>query len=69
MISAQLAALTNKVAIYGWQQTNGVAIQPLYLGHTTTWVDYSQCIRLISQTMLVNGEKKSVAEVLTDPKL
>jgi hypothetical protein len=69
VISARLAAVTNKVAIYGWHQTNGVAIQPLYLGHVSWWVDYSQCIRLISRTMLVNGERKTVAEILADPEL
>jgi hypothetical protein len=69
VISARLASVTNKVAIYGWHQTNGVPIQPLYLGHVWWWVDYSQCVRLVSQTMLVDGEKKSVAEVLADPKL
>ena len=69
VISARLAEATNKVAIYGWHRTNGVPIQPLYLGHVWWWVDYSQCIRLVSQTMLVNGERKSIAEVLADPKL
>ena len=69
VISARLASVTNKVAIYGWHQTNGLPIQPLYLGHVWWWVDYSQCIRLVSQSMLVNGEKKSVADVLADPKL
>jgi len=69
VLSARLAGVTNKVAIYGWHQTNGVPIQPLYLGHVATWVDYSQCVRLVSQTMLVNGEKKSVAAILADPKL
>ena len=69
VISARLAGVTNKVAIYGWHQTNGLPIQPLYLGHVWSWVDYSQCIRLVSQSMLVNGERKSVAEVLADPKL
>ena len=69
VISARLASATNKVAIYGWHQTNGLPIQPLYLGHVWSWVDYSQCIRLVSQSMQVNGEKKSVAEILADPKL
>lgn len=69
VISARLVSVTNKVAIYGWHQTNGLPIQPLYLGHVWSWVDYSQCMRLVSQSMLVNGEKKSVAEVLADPKL
>jgi hypothetical protein len=69
VISARLAAVTNRVAIYGWHQTNGVAIQPLYLGHMASWVDYSQGSRLISRTMLVNGERKTVAEILADPEL
>jgi hypothetical protein len=69
VISARLAGVTNKVAIYGWHQTNGLPIQPLYLGHVSSWVDYSQCVRLVSQSMLVNGEKKSIAEVLADSKL
>jgi hypothetical protein len=69
VISARLAGVTNRVAIYGWHQTNGVPIQPLFLGHTAAWVDYSQCVRLISQSMLVNGEKKTVVEVLADPGL
>jgi hypothetical protein len=69
VIAARLAAVTNKVAIYGWHQTNGTPIQPLYLGHVSWWVDYSQCSRLISQSMIVNGENKSVAAVMADPKL
>jgi len=69
VISARLAGVTNKVAIYGWHQTNGIPIQPLYLGHASSWVDYSQGTRLVSQSMLVNGEKKSVAAVLADPRL
>lgn len=69
VISARLAGAPGKLAIYGWHQTNGVPIQPLYLGHAWWWVDYSQSTRLVWQTMFVNGQKKSVAEVLADPKL
>ena len=68
VISRRLAVATNNVAIYGWHRTNGVPIQPLYLGHAWWWVDYSQCIRLVSNTMIVNGKEKSVAEVLAGPK-
>ena len=68
VISPRLAVATNNIAIYGWHRTNGVPIQPLFLGHAWWWVDYSQCIRLVSNTMLVNGKKKSVREVLTNPK-
>ena len=69
VISAKLAAAPGKVAIYGWHRTNGVPIQPLYLGHTNTWVDYSQCIRLAQQAMLLNGTNTTINEVLRDPKL
>jgi hypothetical protein len=67
VISARLASVTNRVAIYGWHQTNGAPIQPLYLGHTASWVDYSHGIRLVQKKMMVNGETKTVAEVLADP--
>ena len=69
VISQRLTVSTNNIAIYGWERTNGVPIQPLYLGHAWWWVDYSQCIRLVARTMFVNGKGKSVAEVLGDPKL
>jgi len=69
VISTGLSTVTNKVAIYGWHRTNGEAIQPLYLGHVSWWVDYSQCIRLVSRWTIVNGEMKTVPEVLADPKL
>jgi len=68
VISPKLAALPGKVAIYGWHQTNGVPIQSLYLGHTDTWVDYSQCSRLVQEQMTVNGHAKMVSEILADPK-
>ena len=69
VISAKLASVPGKVAIYGWHQTNGVPIQPLYLKHIASWVDYSQCTRLVQQGMTVNGLPKTVAEVLADPTL
>ena len=69
VISARLASVTNRIAIYGWHRANGAPIQPLYLGHVSWWVDYSQCIRLVSKDMLLNGEKRSVPDVLADPKL
>jgi hypothetical protein len=69
VICPQLAGAPGKVAIYGWHQTNGAAIQPLYLGHAASWVDYSQCIRLVQQNMILNGATTTVAQVLADPTL
>jgi hypothetical protein len=69
VITAKLATAPGKVAIYGWHQTNGVPIQPLYLKHTAAWVDYSQCTRLVQQAMVVDGASNTVAGVLADPNL
>jgi hypothetical protein len=69
IICPQLAESPGKVAIYGWHKTNGVAIQPFYLGHAASWVDYSQCIRLVQQQIMLNGATSTVAHVLADPKL
>lgn len=69
VISTRLATTTNQVAIYGWHRPDGKPIQPLYLGHTTAWVDYSHGIRLVHQEMDVNGEPMNITNVLKDPKL
>lgn len=55
------------VVIYGWQQTNGAAIQPLYNGHAQTWADYSHGIRLVQEAMTIDGAPATVSEVLTNP--
>ena len=69
VITAKLEAAPGKVAIYGWHQTNGIPIQPLYLKHAAAWVDYSQCTRLVQQEMLVNGQTQSITQVLANPSL
>jgi hypothetical protein len=69
VISAQLADRPGKVAIYGWHQLNGQPIQPLYLGHEITYVDYSHGIRLVRQIMLIDGEPRCIQDVLKDPQL
>ncbi len=69
VIADSLPSAPGKVAIYGWHRTNGAPIQPLYLGHTATWVDYSQCIRLVQNAGMLNGTNTTIAEVLADPQL
>lgn len=67
VITAKLANLTNRVAIYGWHRTNGQPIQPLYVGHSAAWADYSHGIRLVQQSLRVNGAATTVTKVLADP--
>lgn len=54
----------NRVAIYGWHKTNGQAIQSLYTGHVNWYVDYSHGIRLVYQTIWVNGKAMNYKTVL-----
>ncbi len=69
VIANAVFAKEGKVAIYGWHKRDGRPIQPLYTGHTSNWVDYSHGIRLIRRRMTVNGQDKTIDEVLADPKL
>jgi hypothetical protein len=69
VIATKVFAAPGKVAIYGWHQVDGKPIQPLYIGHTAAWVDYSHGLRLVQRRMTVDGEPKTIDEVLADPRL
>jgi hypothetical protein len=58
-----------RIAIYGWQRLNGAPIQPLSTVHGACYADYSHGIRLVSDTVLVDGRTRSVYDVLKDPVL
>ena len=57
------------VAIYGWHKLDGKPIQPLTTVHDIRYVDYSHGIRLIKQSLLVDGKPATVNAVLSDPQL
>jgi len=67
--SVRLLEKPNRVAIYGWHKLDGTPIQPLTIVHRDTYVDYSHGIRLIKQTLLVDGKPTTLTAVLADPKL
>lgn len=58
----------DRVAIYGWQRLNGVPIQPLSTVHGAGYADYSHGIRLVSDVAIVDGQIRSVDDVLRDPQ-
>lgn len=58
-----------KIAIYGWHRLTGLPIQPLSTVHGACYADYSHGIRLVSETVLVNGRARSVYDVLQDPAM
>ncbi|MFW7377331.1 MAG: hypothetical protein ACOH5I_00820 [Oligoflexus sp.] len=57
------------VAIYGWHDSKGQAIQPLSTIHKNYYADYSHGVRLIAGMMLIDGKEYPVAEVLQDREL
>ena len=70
VLTNQYEKYPDSVAEYGWHQLNGEPIQPLYLGHSSDWADYSMGIRLVSNKVLVNGSvEMSLSEALTDEQL
>lgn len=69
VLTNRLSEKPNRVAIYGWHHTDGKPIQPLYVGHTDSHVDYSHGIRLMSQLMLVDGRPCNVQDILKDKEL
>jgi len=68
VLTRRLFTAPGKVAIFGWHRLDGTPIQPLYLGHAASWVDYSQGTRLVRRSMTVDGKPTTVAEVLADAK-
>ncbi|MFN8672344.1 MAG: hypothetical protein U0457_09755 [Candidatus Sericytochromatia bacterium] len=69
VITNLLDSNPKKVAIYGWHQNNGKAIQPLSTIHEDTYADYSHGVRLVNQTMILDGKKVKVEDVLKNPEL
>lgn len=69
VLSNLLDQRSHRVAIYGWHQPNGKAIQPLSTVHEDTYADYSHGIRLLAGTVQVDGVERPIAEVLQDRNL
>ncbi|HET9745890.1 MAG TPA: hypothetical protein VFP97_09265 [Chitinophagaceae bacterium] len=59
----------DRVAIYGWHKLDGKPIQPLYTGHVSWWVDYSQAIRLVYRKIKIDKKWIDYTTVLSDPVL
>jgi hypothetical protein len=58
-----------RIAIYGWHNSDGHPIQPLSTVHGWHYVDYSHGVRLVSDQVLVNGEQRSLRDVLQDSSI
>lgn len=77
VLANSLAEFPHCVAIYGWHQHTGVPIQGLNPSHGIPpshvhdrhYVDYSHGCRLVSETVLVDGQSRDFASVAQDPAL
>jgi hypothetical protein len=69
VLSDRLNRCGKKVAIYGWHRHCGDPIQPLSTVHGAEYADYSHGVRLISDTILLDGVPRSIYRVLGDDHL
>jgi len=68
VITKQLWRTPGRVAIYGWHRSEKVPIQPLSLVHGARYADYSHGVRLVSTTAFVNGQPKSIFDLMRDER-
>ena len=68
IISNRIHNQAGRVVIYGWHYLNGTPIQPLYSGHSETYADYSHGIRLVQDSLSVNGEPAHIRDLLQHPE-
>lgn len=68
VLTNRLARNQGRIAIYGWHRPSGDPIQPLTTAHRADYADYSHGIRLVGDTILLDGEARSIYEVLGDSK-
>jgi hypothetical protein len=64
-----LTSNPGRIAIYGWHRLSGAPIQPLSTVHGACYADYSHGIRLVSETVVLDGAVRSIHDVLRDPVL
>ena len=69
VLTSRLREKTDRVAIYGWHQLDGEPIQPLSTVHVDWYADYSHGVRLVHQTVWVDGQPQSIFEALQDSAL
>lgn len=69
VVSAREGSQPGRLAIYGWFRSSGAIIQPLSLVHSEQYVDYTHGIRLVSNSVFVDGVTRTFREVLHDRDL
>ena len=68
VLTNRLTRARSQEAIYGWHRAVGAPIQPLSLVHGARYADYSHGIRLVSETVFVDGAARSFYDLLEEPR-
>ena len=68
VLSNRLWNFPGRVAIYGWHEPDGQAIQPLSTVHGARYADYSHGVRMISNIAYIGGVARPLLKLLTDPE-
>lgn len=66
VITKRLWTTPGRVAIYGWHRSPEEPIQPLSTFHGARYADYSHGVRLVSTVAYVNGEPRSLFDLMQD---
>ncbi|WP_211235132.1 hypothetical protein [Azohydromonas australica] len=69
VLTNRLWQTLGRVAIYGWHRGVRAPIQPLSTVHGAGYADYSHGVRLIGTTVFIDGQPRSLFDVLRDPLL
>lgn len=57
----------DRVALYGWHKLDGKPIQPIYIGHVDWYLDYSHGIRLVKDSIYIEGKPMHYIDVMKHP--
>lgn len=68
VLTNRLAQMQGREAIYGWHRGVDQPIQPLSLVHGARYADYSHGVRLVSETVLVDGVPRSFYDLIEQPR-
>jgi hypothetical protein len=68
VLTNRLARARSQEAIYGWHRAVDQPIQPLSLLHGARYADYSHGVRLVSESVFVDGVPRSFYDLLEQPR-
>jgi hypothetical protein len=68
VLTKRLLRAEAREAIYGWHRAEGQPIQPLSLVHGARYADYSHGVRLVSETVFVDGVPGSFYDLIEEPR-